>query len=143
VLALGLGILAADQTASHLVKPIVERPRPCNVLEGVLTPMGPRSSLSFPSSHGANMGTALVLLLLTFGRWGWVFLPVALASGLSRVYLGLHYPSDVAGGYLLGAGIGWGVWWVVEKMKSRSHPPAQGSSGRPARGPRRSKGRHA
>lgn len=105
--------------------------------------MGPRSSLSFPSSHAANMGAALVLLLLAFGRWGWVFLPLALASGLSRIYLGLHYPSDVAGGYLLGAGIGWGVWWLVERMKRKFLSPAQRRSKRGARKPRRSKGRHA
>jgi len=142
-LALALGILAADQTASHWVKPIVERPRPCNVLEGVLTPMGPRSSLSFPSSHAANMGAALVLLLLTFGRWGWVFFPLALASGLSRIYLGLHYPSDVMGGYLLGAGIGWGAWRVVELLKARSSRSRPRAARGPTRGSRKDRRRHA
>ena len=110
-------ILIADQSSSHLVKPLVERLRPCNVLPDVLTPVGKSASYSFPSSHGSNMGAILFLIAATYGRWAWFFVPFALASGLSRIYLGLHYPSDVAAGYLFGALVGFGVWWGIEKAK--------------------------
>ena len=94
--------------------------RPCNALDGVLTPIGKSSAYSFPSSHAANMGASMLLLSLTFRRWAWAFGVIALLVGLSRIYLGLHYPSDVMGGYLLGMAIGYLVWRVMEKIKKKT-----------------------
>lgn len=102
VLAMVLAVLLADQSSSHLLKGWVERTRPCNALEGVLTPLGKSHSFSFPSSHAANMGASMLLLSLRYPKWTLAFLSIALLVGLSRVYLGLHYPSDVLGGYLVG-----------------------------------------
>jgi undecaprenyl-diphosphatase len=117
VLSLFIGVLLSDQIASHVLKYMVERIRPCNALSGVLTPDGPSSSFSFPSSHAANMGSSMFLLAMAFQPWTPLFVVIAFLVGLSRVYLGLHYPSDVLGGYALGLLLGYIVWWGIEKLK--------------------------
>ena len=128
VLSLFFAVLVSDQTASHLVKYWVARVRPCNALDGVLTPAGKSSSYSFPSSHAANMGSSMFLLARTYPAWTWAFVLIALLVGLSRVYLGVHYPSDVLGGYGLGlavgAGVAWGMEWLktLNRDKNRHHP---------------------
>ncbi|HUO58482.1 MAG TPA: phosphatase PAP2 family protein [bacterium] len=121
VLGLVVAVALSDQTASHVIKGLAQRVRPCNVLEGVLTPIGKSGAFSFPSSHAANMGSSMLLLSLAFKRWTPLFILVALLVGLSRIYLGLHYPSDVLGGYALGALIGYGVWLGVGKLKTKFH----------------------
>jgi undecaprenyl-diphosphatase len=120
VLALVVTVLLTDQISAHLIKQLVGRIRPCNALTGVLTPLGPSGSFSFPSSHATNMGGAMLLLTLAYPIGGWFWGLWALSVGLSRIYLGLHYPSDVLGGYLLGMAIGWGVWSALRKWVGAS-----------------------
>ncbi len=117
VVSLVLAVLISDQTASHLIKGWVERIRPCNALDGVLTPVGKSGAFSFPSSHAANMGSSMFLLSMAFRPYTWLFVVIALLTGLSRIYLGLHYPSDVLGGYAFGLLVGFSVWWGLEKVK--------------------------
>lgn len=66
---------------------------------------------SFPSGHAANtMGIAIFLTLLLGRRYSllrWIPVPWSLIVGFSRVYLGVHFPSDVLAGFLLGALWGW------------------------------------
>jgi undecaprenyl-diphosphatase len=121
LLAAGLffALLIADQTSSHLLKLLIQRARPCNALEGVLTPHGKSSAYSFPSSHAANMGAAMFLLSMAYRRWTWMFVLTAFLVGLSRVYLGLHYPSDVLGGYALGLLAGFLVWRGTRIIETR------------------------
>jgi undecaprenyl-diphosphatase len=117
VLGLLMAVLLSDQTASHFIKGLIHRIRPCNALDGVLAPDGKSEAYSFPSSHAANMGASMFLLAMAYRRWTGLFILIALLVGLSRIYLGLHYPSDVLGGYVLGLVIGWGVWLGMEKMR--------------------------
>ncbi len=117
VLSLFIGVLLSDQISSHVIKYLVERIRPCNALQGVLTPDGPSSSFSFPSSHASNMGSSMFLLSMAFKPWTPLFVIIAFLVGLSRIYLGLHYPSDVLSGYVLGLTLGYIVWCAVEKLK--------------------------
>ncbi len=120
VLALVVTVILTDQISAHVLKELVGRVRPCNALTGVLTPLGPSGSYSFPSSHATNMGGSMLLLTLAYPVWGWFWGLWALLVGLSRIYLGLHYPSDVLGGYLLGMAIGWGVWMALRKWAGAS-----------------------
>ena len=70
--------------------------------------------LSFPSGHAAGSMVVLLLTAMLFDRWrlGGVAIALALAIGLTRPMLGVHWPTDIIGGWLWGAGfalIGAGV----------------------------------
>ncbi|WP_342318577.1 phosphatase PAP2 family protein [Corynebacterium mayonis] len=98
--ALGAGTFAAH-AASVVIKRIVRRPRPSDprVQIGAKTP----SQLSFPSSHATNTAAAAVHLAdITGSKVPYVAIPVMM---LSRMVLGVHYPTDTLAGALLGAGV--------------------------------------
>jgi len=109
-LVLVLTLLATDQVSSHLLKPWVDRVRPCFAMEAVQALKPQAHSPSFPSGHAANIfGAATAAVALLGWRWAWLY-GIASAVGISRIYVGVHYPSDVLGGALLGVVIGW--MWV-------------------------------
>lgn len=85
------------------VKLIVRRPRP--VLEGLPPLGGAPSSLSFPSAH-ATSSFAVATAMTRIDPLGAVAFLLALALALGRPYLGMHYPSDVLGGALIGVALG-------------------------------------
>lgn len=99
-----LSVVVADQLSSSGIKPLVERARPFHVIEGTRKLAGAHG-YAFPSSHAANTFAAGVFLALRFRRWWPILILPALVS-YSRVYVGVHYPADVAAGALLGAGVG-------------------------------------
>ncbi|MCX4820374.1 phosphatase PAP2 family protein [Streptomyces sp. NBC_01142] len=78
---------------------------------------------SFPSGHAASAAAFATGVALESRRWGAVVAPVAAAVALSRVYTGVHYPSDVLAGAALGVGAAFAVRGVVP---TRSQLPAPG-----------------
>lgn len=129
LLALLLGVLFCDQVSSFVVKRCVHRIRPCHVMADLKTPYGQSGSYSFPSSHAANMAGLATVMLLSRPAWGWYFAVFAFLVGLSRVYLGVHYPSDVLGGFLLGGALGWLAWRCAILITRRWRPEKAESGG--------------
>lgn len=138
-----IGILCAlvavgcsDGIASHAIKRMVVRDRPCfragpsspmhvpwdRLVAGTHCP----GSRSFPSNHAANMmALAAVCIRFAAGRKRWLWLLLPLVIGYSRVYLGFHYPTDVLGGWLIGGCVGWlvaeaGLRWNA-RMAQQKH----------------------
>jgi membrane-associated phospholipid phosphatase len=85
------------------VKLIVRRPRP--VLEGLPPLGGAPSSLSFPSAH-ATSSFACATAMSRIAPEAAVLFLLAVAIAAGRPYLGMHYPSDVLGGVILGIALG-------------------------------------
>ncbi len=122
VLAVGLCVLLADQIASGIFKPLVERPRPAGdsslMLDVDVVNAYRGGRYGFFSSHAANTFavatfTALLVrervLTLTMVSW-------ALLNCWSRVYLGVHYVGDILCGILCGVLVGYGVFWAYHKI---------------------------
>jgi len=87
--------------------------------------IAPEHTFSFPSGHAMGSATlAMVVILLCWHtRWRWLAVVLAgsfaLLVGASRIYLGVHYPSDILGGFA--AGVAWvsGVYLVLFRMRGR------------------------
>ena len=85
-----------------VLKNIVQRPRPVFAIEGLSALTAIPSSYSFPSGHACSSFAASYVIVRQFGRRGaWIYL-VAACIAFSRIYVGVHYPSDVIAGALLG-----------------------------------------
>jgi len=112
--ALVVGIVAGVATAVvvHGLKHLVRRRRPEG--EGLRQPIDAPDRWAFPSGHTAQSFSVLIVLLWLHPVIGLCFLPVIVAVGLSRVFLGVHYPSDVVAGALIGSGLTVGVLAACE-----------------------------
>lgn len=99
---------------SEIVKGIVDRPRPFEVLSDVNILLSTGGS-SFPSGHATRASAMAVLIWLGF-RWkvGVVTAGVALLIAMSRIYLGVHWPSDVLAAAALGAAIAVGIHYLAK-----------------------------
>ena len=86
------------------------------------------NSWSFPSGHSITFFALASAVYFYNKKWGILFFVAAAVIAVSRVVAGVHYPSDIIGGALLGIGIGYGVFYVAEKcwpasIKSRLSEP--------------------
>ena len=104
VLYTALTILAAD-ALSFLVKDATHRTRPF-MAHPQIEPLYVVHSSSFPAGHAATACAGAVLLSSLRLRLAPWFLLLAAAIGFSRVYVGVHYPTDVLAGAALGAAVG-------------------------------------
>lgn len=123
-------VAATDQLSASVLKPLVARSRPVEVLGSVHFWYGPegwmttpaevirsyKSSMSFPSSHATNITGAMLFLGLAFRKFLWPLIIVAVVVSYSRVYIGVHWTSDVLVGMAIGALLGWLAWFAFKKL---------------------------
>ena len=126
-----LTVTLTDQLSSAVIKPLIERPRPCwgisDLQVHLLVNCG--SGFSMPSSHAANLFGQAYFFRLIKPSTAKFLIPLAIVVSLSRVFVGVHYPADILIGAALGTLVGYGVGKIFTKIKyfdeyfSRSKSP--------------------
>ena len=116
VLMLALVVGLGDGLIANTIKHAVGRERPFMVLADAHCLVGKSGSGSMPSSHAANCFAAAMVLLAYYRRSAWIMFPLASLVGFSRIYTGVHYPSDVLAGTILGAGYAVAFLWLFQNL---------------------------
>lgn len=116
--ALVLGL--TDAFASQVIKPAVGRVRPCHQTEVRLVTGHCGGLNGFPSNHAANGAAvaAVVAGFLSTSAFA-VTMGIVVLVGLSRIYLGVHFASDVLAGFILGGLMGMSANYLLRKYFNR------------------------
>lgn len=113
ILALG------DMLVINTIKQAIGRLRPFHNISEVHLLVGKGDSASMPSSHASTWFAATLIAYVYYRRSVLFMLPLAIIVGLSRIYVGVHYPSDVVSGALLGAGYAAAGLWAFNFVWQR------------------------
>ena len=109
----------ANTGATYILKRAVNRDRPA-VTYPFLNPLETKTRYSFPSGHTSNAFCTATSLSLNFRKW-YIIAPSylwACSVAYSRMHIGVHYPSDVFAGAVLGAGSAWITYQANKKIRS-------------------------
>lgn len=133
ILIVVLMMVAADLVVSSFLKPLVQRLRPTHhnmTKDFVTTVYGHLAGgYSFPSGHATNFFCITMFTSFVFRDrlYSWIMFTLAAVVAYSRIYLGVHFISDVVIGVLFGLLIGWSFYrlykWVRSKLFSTKKPP--------------------
>lgn len=104
---------------NQVIAGAVAAPRPYTVLPDALVLVSRSADPSFPSDHAVMAGAVAAGLFVAHRGLGAVAAVLAIAMALTRVYVGVHFPLDVAAGLVIGAGIAWLSYVILASRLSR------------------------
>lgn len=103
---LAIGVLAGNVCLKNLIA----RPRPCWLDDSVFMLISVPADYSFPSGYTLASAIGATVLTKTNRKFGWAAIPAAIIIAFSRLYLFVHFPSDILAGAVLGIAIGEAVY---------------------------------
>lgn len=116
---MGLSLLIGFITGNLLLKNIIARIRPYDINTEIEILVKHLSDYSFPSGHTLASFEAATAITLNNKKWGVFALILAFLIALSRLYLYVHYPSDVIFGAVLGVAIAFLAKYIIDKADNR------------------------
>lgn len=115
-IAAAIALVVQAVAVNLIVKPIVARPRPYDACTALVPLVKRLWDYSFPSGHTAcAFSVAAVCFVKLKKRYGVPLLVIAILVALSRMYVGVHYPTDVLGGLIFGLAAAWLGCFIVRK----------------------------
>lgn len=117
ILSIALAMGCGDLVTARVLKPLIGRERPCRALEGLQPAAKCGSGRSMPSGHATVAFAFLVSAAPTVRLGWWLLTPVASGVAGSRVLLGVHYPSDITAGALVGTLVGLGAGYLRRRKE--------------------------
>jgi undecaprenyl-diphosphatase len=105
ILAVGVAFVLTE----YVLKPIVDRPRPFEVFADLPVIDSRPQSASFPSGHAAMAAAGALACARLLPGAALAFWVLAVLDALSRVYVGVHWPTDVVAGWIVGLACAWFV----------------------------------
>jgi membrane-associated phospholipid phosphatase len=118
-----VGSVLVELVISEGLKYAINRERPGDKYPGIIFPYSNTHGYSFPSGHSSLAFSLASGLSLVYRKW-YITVPAyvwASTVGYSRIYLGVHYPSDVLAGAAIGIGSAWLSAWLNRKLFNRSY----------------------
>lgn len=114
-----IGLLIGLILGNGLVKNLVARQRPCWINSDFPLLIPNPKDFSFPSGHTQASVIAATILTMYNRRWGIIVIPLAVLIAFSRLYLYVHFPTDVLGGAVMGFIIGSGTFIAGKALHKR------------------------
>lgn len=115
LISMAIGLIIGN----GIIKNLVARQRPCWIDESINLLIKNPKDFSFPSGHTLISFGAAITILLFNKKWGIVAILTAIMVGISRLYLFLHFPTDVLFGAILGTIIALLVYYFGNKMEDK------------------------
>lgn len=112
---MAFALLACLLLGNLLLKPWIARVRPYDVNTTVQLLLKPPTDYSFPSGHTYSSFAAATVLMFHKKSWGLAALALAALIAFSRIYLYIHYPTDVLAGLIMGVLLGCAAHFAVQK----------------------------
>ncbi|MBQ3118412.1 MAG: phosphatase PAP2 family protein [Clostridia bacterium] len=117
-IALASGLIIGLLLGNLTLKPLIARTRPFDLVESIELLITAPRDFSFPSGHTLSSFVGAFILTMTDKRFGYVAIPLAVLIAFSRLYLYVHFPSDILGGIVLAAIISIVIYFIFFKKKS-------------------------
>lgn len=116
LIALAIGALITNVA----LKNIVARTRPYELIDGLVLMIEKQSDFSFPSGHTcASFAASMVYLKMMPKKYGVPFVVLAALIAFSRLYVGVHFPTDVLGGLVIGMFSAWAALHLKEVWENK------------------------